>query len=188
MGIHRSFYIEGLVDGKWKCVCPRYKRKDGTFGFHEIIEGKSFLQDICDDFCDTPVVVGEDLKNTSGYSNGNFYSLNMEKAQRFVFSRFNENEGYVEKRVLKDFQFNACKFGSDYGIHEWLSVDEFRALDKDSQKAYVYFEWTNRYDSLNILKGIFVIAEKFKELYENELYALSDSNNPTDYRIIVGIG
>jgi len=134
-------------------------------------------------FCEQRVAACKELTADTGEYEW-FNLFDAEDARRFIETHSNENRGYVEKSQMEEFKYESGKLFSSYGIHEWLSLDEFRALDSEAQKAYVYFEWTSRYDVLNLLREIFVIADRFKEMYEHEC----GSEKPTDYRIVVGIG
>lgn len=178
MGVSYSFYLEGFVDGGWKCACPKTTKESMAFHFHGIIEGKSFLREIFESFCTAPVAASLELKQCCG--DVSFWLFDIEKAQKFAASHFYENAGYVEKSAVQDYKDNFCQLSSSYDIDEWLTAAEFRALDAESQKAYVYFEWTNHYGILNVLREIFVIAEKYKEIFEY-------SQTATEYRIVVGV-
>ncbi|MCL2796798.1 MAG: hypothetical protein FWD58_01915 [Firmicutes bacterium] len=139
------------------------------------------LHDIFEEFCKKSIVAGEDLPDGE-YSR--HYLFDEESAQRFIAVRSYENQGYVEKHLVDGFKYDSGRLISDSGIYEWLSPDEFNALDKESRKAYVYFEWTNCGDMLNLLKKIFLVADKFKEMHEYEC----GFKGATDYRIVVKRG
>ena len=175
MGMYHTFYLEGKIGGKWKCVCPQYKGRDGAELFHHIICGKGFLHEICDELCERGVDASADVADGSEYTS--YYLFDAQKAKKILAVRSNENRGYVEKSNMDKY-----KIDTDYGIYEWLSVEAFRALDSESQKAYVYFEWTNRRDFLDTLREIFIISNKFKEMYESR-----NPEQPSDYRIVLKV-
>ena len=185
MGTTYHFYLEGLVDGKWECACPKEEdAEEGTLFIHSIINGKSLLRGIADEYCDKPAADVSDILKTY-YGGGTYKVFDMAKAQKYVAAHFREHSGYVEKSLVQDYQDSYGEIFSEFAINEWLTVEEFRALDAESQKAYMYFEWSNRYEHLNILREIFIIAEKYKEIFENPYGA---NKHPTIYRIVVGIG
>jgi len=185
MGISYSFYLEASVDNKWCCVCPQYKNRDGEISFHTIIDGKSYLHEVVDDFAyERGVEPSEELKGD--YMT--FYLFDSEKAKKYITMRYNENKGYVLKDEMERFIESAGDGSSGHEIYEWLQPDEFAALSQELQKAYVYFEWTNSYQTLEILKRIDIVANKFRSIYERQMWMVSNSDRPTAYRIVVGVG
>jgi len=190
MSLWYDFYLEVFVDGKWECACPRYTLKDGEEAIHEIVSGKSSLQDVYDDYCGCRVEVCAELearfkpqKESDLIWYNPFRLFNIDAAEKFVFAYREENQGYVERSKVMMFKSAEGDLFGDHYIDEYLSIEEFRALNPEEQKAYVYYEWTNNREKLDMLRRIFAIADRFKEMYKS-----ASEKKPTEYRIVAHCG
>jgi len=163
VGVEYSFYLEAHIDGKWECICPRFKNENGELFIHNIISGKSSMRALWDEYCSSDVVPCDEL---AAYHEGcyGFRLFDYERALKYVYGHRAANFGYVEKRLIDAYQSGDC----DCGIYEYLTADDFRELNPEEQKAYAYFDGTNGSDELGLLREIIIIVGKYKEMYACE--------------------
>ena len=176
MGTHYYIYAEVWVKDKWYNLNPMMKKHDGSFILRPICDSGSEFFDICNDLEEQRIDVGipddmsEELRaiyhkdldeECKSWMQGTTwrqvydhlifcvrYSDTIEP--RILKDRPHKYEGYVNKRVIADFETNEI-----HEIHSWLTSEEYAALPEKDKTKYSFYQWDEEFDEYQTYRTIY---------------------------------
>lgn len=193
MGAEYIVYAEVNVDGKWYCLNPYYKKKDGSLmsGYlfyccsnftpvHYDLQGMNIFRGIPDDMSEdlkTLLHVDEEFDLTAygaktwrEYYQHTLYCVNF--AQAIVPNVIREKPYKYEGYVLKE-EYAAFECHEIYEFSEWLTKKEYSELEKEEKREFVYYRWNEPCGTYwiynTIARRIWALCEMFENICRDDI-------------------
>lgn len=176
MGSHYYIYAEVRVKDKWYSLNPIAKAYDGSIVLHPVYEGGSSLFNICNDLEDHKYGVGipddmspelrsiyhDDLNDVceswlpdttwKRFYRQTIFCVRYDDAiaHRVIKDRPHKFSGYVNKRIIADFEVNEIE-----AIYSWLNQEQYDHLPEAKRQLYSYYEWNEEFDEYHTYRAIY---------------------------------
>ena len=177
MSIYYDLFLEGLVEGEWRCLSPSFVDADGNYKVAPILSGQSamgeMLRDIdCwhglpDGLSAQIVNVLWKKTNSAGEKTEEidescveWFPLSDIKADPARF----EHEAYISRETANAFELNEI-----YEIWEWITPEEYGSLPADEKRAYTYYRWTQPFGTYDLKCRIKTMSSELATMYEEEI-------------------
>lgn len=167
MGTEYHVYAEVDVGGKWVSLNPVFRDRDGVYRSGEIIRfTHSSMSEVFYALERKTISVGvpEDCSAEVLRHFHNLDEMTDDWGQKKTWREYYKHQVFVvdyeravKDRVRKDRPFKymyyvpretmvAFECGEIDEIVNWLTLEEYWALDEEERQAYVYYEWNNWWD------------------------------------------
>ncbi len=195
MSMDYVIYAEVNVAGVWHSLCPCFPTPRGGCHTGEIYHTKSVFYSVCnelrsyecgtgvpDDISDElskylernvetdPYETGEPSPWQDEYRNSMFYvDFSKAIAPRIKKDRPYKYEGYVLKRDAADFEV----YETDE-IESWMTPNEYDALSDGEKKAYMYYQWNDRFGDYDIYMLLYTRIRTLADLFAETMWSVID--------------
>lgn len=197
MGIYYEIYLEGKINGEWRCIDPFLKTASGELKHACIMEGKSMVGMMVDDigyWQGIPQGVSKEVLDVLPHKYSETFEptdeLDPSRVRWFEISdvradpaRF-EHEAYVGREAM-----NLFELGEIEEIEHWLTPEEYGSLPSDEKRGYTFFRWNDAWGSYRMKCELKEAASFLMEAYRSNVL-ISEPNYPEidKVRCIVAYG